>query len=300
MVFWITIGNVQPVEMTESSNSSECLLDKIKSIISLRYKNHLKVEYLNCIFEKLIDWVYLDSDEKKDIMEFLADEQVKEQLEQITWVEKILERIQKWTIEVSQDWLVWNLDVRSTLIDLLSRVYVKTDIWVLMKTCIESGEKDVLIENSNLSIDSNWWEKTLLEDWTKIKVNQYWDVFEFIEWEYAWMQVFQLSAAVRYADEQWKIILTKSIWEDILKKFGEKYYELQDVLNLITYPPSMGAWWRILNTNSALLWLSYPSFWCGNDITDTDWLCFSMRPIWPEFTRNMSCYAHPVRCLQVM
>lgn len=103
-----------------------------------------------------------------------------------------------------------------------------------MKVIIDNTEQEILVDKSDLSINSEWWSIEYDTYWMRYKINPDWDIIEIIEWGLKWVQFFKISAAIREAKKQWKTVLTSDIWDQILKNWISWQYFLD--LNLI-------CWW---------------------------------------------------------
>ena len=63
--------------------------------------------------------------------------------------------------------------------------------------------KEIYLENENLRVDSSKWGKEKI--WrVKVKINDQWDITEYLKWELAWEQLFTWQSAMREAKKQWK------------------------------------------------------------------------------------------------
>jgi len=60
-----------------------------------------------------------------------------------------------------------------------------------------------LLENTNFKIDSSEWKEKKIAG-TKVKINEEWDITEYLEWELAWEQLFTWYAAMRESKKLWK------------------------------------------------------------------------------------------------
>jgi hypothetical protein len=84
----------------------------------------------------------------------------------------------------------------------------------------------ITLEKENFRIDSTDWKKIKDSNWTKVKVNPEWDVWEYLEWTKKWEQLFTKASAIRETKKCGKKLPTSyKIFEDIIEQKYKWDYE---------------------------------------------------------------------------
>ncbi len=73
-------------------------------------------------------------------------------------------------------------------------------------------------ELEKLKIDSSNWE-ILLMWWLMLKINHEWDIIEYIDWQFAWEQLFTWNSAFRETKNKWMKLLKYSDFHSIIYRF---------------------------------------------------------------------------------
>ena len=176
-----------------NSDDFMILLDNILSRTQTFNKKYIKE-----LFTKIRTGKHLKKIEIEHITLFINDSEV----EKIWW--ELLK-------EINPDSLLWKFNSFNELIDDIFWSYKQEvkDIleiyeWMTKyKIILNWIEKEIYLDDENLKVDSNNWEKKTIW-WILVKVNPEWDITEYLEWELAWEQLFTKKAAIREAKKLWK------------------------------------------------------------------------------------------------
>ena len=225
---------------------SKDFLKWIKIILEkVKYFDEDYKKYIYKLFTKLQNSEDLEKVEKEDLKKFMLDPTVSE-----LWQE-LLSKLKNVSVEVkannskelssfsklleeifSEDWVkkvqsyVWEVANTTELTlnkyDWMKKVSIKID-W---KT------KILYMDKLNLKVDSSQWEKIEI-DLGSEKINPERDITEFLEWNLIWEQLFNLEAAKRELEKQWKRLpdnkelqaIIYEIWVKEIKKLFLGYHE---------------------------------------------------------------------------
>ena len=185
------------------------------TIILERVKTFNK-DYILSLFTKLQSWEDLDDEERKDLNFFVSDSKVSR-----LWQE-LLSKLRNVSVNVKTN----NTDELINFSELLNSIFaedwfkkVQSYVWEVVniteltlneyegmkKIKIELNweEKEVYMDEENLRVDSSEWKEIEIGG-VKVKINEEWDITEYLEWELAWEQLFTWHAAMRESEKRWK------------------------------------------------------------------------------------------------
>ena len=173
-------------------------------------------DYILSLFTKLQSWEDLDDEEREDLNSFVSGTKVSRLWQELlsklsnvsvnvktnntaelTSFSALLNNIfaENWFKKVQ--WYVWEV---AKITDLTLDEYT----WMKkIKIEVNWEEKEVYMDEANLRVDSSEWKEKEIAG-TKVKINEEWDITEYLEWELAWEQLFTWDAAMREAQKQWK------------------------------------------------------------------------------------------------
>ena len=80
-------------------------------------------------------------------------------------------------------------------------------------------------EVEKLKLDSSNWKISVVW-WVMLKINPEWDIIEYVDWKFAWEQLFTWNAAYRETQKKWLRLLTYSEFHTIIynKCWIEKFF----------------------------------------------------------------------------
>lgn len=203
------------------------------------------------LFIKLQSWDDLDDEEREDLNSFVSDTKVARLWQDLlsklgnvsnkaeTKNQKETKVFSNFLEEIlSENWFkkvqsyVWGV---AKITDLILDEYA----WMKkMKIEVNWEEKEIWLDEENLKVDSSEWKEKEIAG-TKVKINEEWDITEFLEWELAWEQLFTCDAAMREVQKRWKRLpfvddenrefqaIIDKVWvEEFMKLFpGDRYYD---------------------------------------------------------------------------
>ena len=173
-------------------------------------------DYILSLFTKLQSWEDLDDEEREDLNSFVSDSKVSR-----LWQE-LLSKLRNVSVNVKTN----NTDELINFSELLNSIFaedcfkkVQSYVWEVaniteltlneyegmkkIKIELNWEEKEVYMDEENLRVDSSEWKEKEIGG-VKVKINEEWDITEYLEWELAWEQLFTWDAAMRESEKRWK------------------------------------------------------------------------------------------------
>lgn len=194
-------------------------------------------DYILSLFTKLQSWEDLDDEERKALKSFVSDSEVSR-----LWQE-LLSKLRNASVNVktnnTDEWIIFSELLNSIFAEdwfkkVQSYVWEVANITELtfneyegmkkIKIELNWEEKEIYMDEENLRVDSRQWKEKEIGG-VKVKINEEWDITEYLEWELAWEQLFTWDAAMRESKKRWKrLALDNSEFQAIIEKVWVKEF----------------------------------------------------------------------------
>ena len=140
----------------------------------------------------------------------------------------VVEHVVKWSydFEKNDEHMVWPVSALFRALSVSGKQKIVSDnlqtILGLLPSCTQKVilEDLIIMEKDNFRIDTNWWEKTELKSWEKVRINENWDVWELMEWDFEWQQFFTWEASLRETSKYGKRVFNIKRVKEIIQGMG--------------------------------------------------------------------------------